>query len=245
MNIIMKRCIIYSCFLLSLVCAGGLLAVGAGRGKVTIRTEPVNGTVIVDGKSLGNAPLTLSMEGEHEITFSDYSPQFAAPAPRKIRVGAGEILAVTGVFRNRFIPSAFPSGFSPPDSVFLYGTKERGLKDGTIFDYIDGGALVYLRHGLRETTHAILQGSGRNTLTLDIYDMGSPEGARAGFDDPEICPAESAKLSFGVPAKAYHYVPDYFLYFSKSNFLVYVATNNDSLKTAAEDLAAAVAGNIP
>ncbi len=237
----MKRFIIASCFLLALVG----VAAGAGRGKVTIHTQPVNGTVIVDGKSLGVAPLTLSMEGEHEISFSDYSPQFTTPAARKIRVVAGKSLTITGVFGNRLIPSAPPAGFSLPDSVFLYGTKERSLKDGTIFDYIDGGALVYLRHGLKETTHAIFQGAGKNTLTLDIYDMASPEGAKAGFDDTEICPEESTRLTLGAPVKAYHYEPDYFLYFHKSNFLVYVASNNDSLKTAAESLAAAVAGNIP
>jgi hypothetical protein len=242
MSINMKRITIL-CFIAALVLAGGIFA--AGRGTVAIRTQPVTGTVIVDGKSLGSAPLTLTMEGEHEISFSDYSLQYAAPPARKIRVGSGESLTIIGVYRNRFIPAIPPAGFSLPDSVFLYGTKERRLKDGTIFDYIDGGALVYLRHGLRETTHAVFRGAGKTTLTLDIYDLGSPDGAKAGFEDQEICPAESAPLSVGVPAKAYHYVPDYFLYFHKSNFLVYIATNNDSLKTAADSLAVTVAGNIP
>lgn len=241
----MKRVSCIVLFLLASVCVCGLLAFGAGRGKVTILSQPVNGTVIVDGKSLGSAPLTISLEGEHEISFAEYSPQYAVPPARKIRVGSGESQTVTGVYRNRFIPSAAPPGFTLPDSVFLFGTKERSLKDGTIFDYIDGGALVYLRHGLKETTHATFHGPGKTTLILDIYDMGSPEGAKAGFDDPEICPAESEKLSFGAPAKAYHYEPDYFLYFYKSNYLVYVSSNNDSLKTAAEDLAVSVAGNIP
>lgn len=218
---------------------------GAGRGKVVIHTHPVNGGVIIDGKSIGTAPLTLSMEGEHEISFSDYSLQYASPPSRKVRVSAGESIVISGRYRNRFIPSDPPAGFSPPDSVFLYGTKEKILRDGTIFDYIDGGALVYLRHGLRETTHAVYRGRGADTLTLDIYDMGSPEGARAGFDDPEICPAESERIEIGVPCKACRYEPDYLLYFHKSAFLVYIATNNDSLTTEVNSLAASVAGNIP
>jgi hypothetical protein len=127
----------------------------------------------------------------------------------------------------------------------VYGTKERSLRDGTIFDYIDGGAIVYLRHGLRETTHAVWRNSTGSTLTLDIFDMGTPAGAEAGLNDDEICPAGFGRPEVGAPGKSYRYEPDFFLYFHKSNFLVYVATNNDSLKTTVESFAASVCGNIP
>lgn len=119
------------------------------------------------------------------------------------------------------------------------------MRDGTIFDYINGGALVYLRHGLRETTHAVYQGRGKTTLTIDIFDMGTSAGAKAGFDDTEICPEGYRQSDIGATCKSYLYEPDYFLYFQKSNFLVYVATSNDSLKTTVDSLAAAVCGNIP
>jgi hypothetical protein len=218
---------------------------GAGRGKVSILAWPVPGEVIIDGKKLGPAPLTVTLEGEHEISFADYGSQYLAPPARTLKIGAGDTVAVTGVYRNRFIPHALPDGFSPADSVRIYGVKERPMKDGLIFDYIDGGAAPYLRHGLRETTHAFFKGPGKTTFTLDIYDMGTPAGAQAAFDDEEICPKNPGQPDVGAPAKSYHFEPDYFLYFHKAGFLVYAATNNDSLKTTLDSFAAAVCRNIP
>lgn len=241
----MKRRIVIAALAFGVLFGMVWCASGAGRGKLTVLTYPVTGEVIIDGKKLGAAPLTVTLEGEHEISFSEYSSQYLIPPPRTLRIGAGDTTVVTGVFRNRFIPSRSPEGFSPADSIRIYGTKERRLKDGTVFDYIDGGALVYLRHGLRETTHAAYRGPGNATLTLDIFDMGSAAGAQAGFDDPEICPADHGLFFIGAPCKSYRYEPDYFLYFYKSAFLVYVGTNNDSLKTAVESFAAALLRNIP
>lgn len=241
-----RKRFIFACVLVCGVLAGmGLRASGAGRGKVTILTWPVPGEVVIDGKKLGPAPLTVTIEGEHEISFTDYGPQYIAPPARTVRLGAGDSTAVTGVYRNRFIPGQPPEGFSPVDSVRVYGTGERALKDGVIFDYLDGGAPVYLRHGLRETTHAVYLGPGKSTLTLDIFDMGTPAGAQAGFEDSEICPADPGRLEIGAPCKTYRYEPDYFLYFYKSSFLVYVGTNNDSLKTSVDTFAAALCRNIP
>ena len=241
----MKRGILIIALACSVLLGAVWCANGAGRGKLTILTYPVTGEVVIDGKKLGAAPLMVTLEGEHAISFSEYSSQYLTPPARTVRIGAGDTTVVIGVFLNRFIPARSPEGFSPADSVRIYGTKERKLKDGTIFDYVDGGALVYLRHGLRETTHAVYQGTGKSTLTLDIFDMGTPAGAQAGFDDPEICSAGHSPCDIGAPCKSYLYEPDYFLYFYKSNFLVYIATNNDSLKTAVESFAAALCRNIP
>jgi hypothetical protein len=201
--------------------------------------------VMIDGKVLSEAPLTVSIEGEHVVSFAEYSPQYLSPPARKVKIGPGDTLSVRGVFHNRIIPAKSPAGFPSADSVFVYGTKERNLRDGSIFDYIDGGAIVYLRHGLREATHTVYRDSLNSTITVDIYDMGVPEGAKAGFDDPEICPEEHGTGEIGIPCKTYHYQPDYFLYFHKSRFLVSVATNNDSLKTTVESFAARIGGNIP
>jgi len=218
---------------------------GAGRGRLTIATVPVPGGVIIDGKRIGDAPITVSLEGGHEISFAEYGPQYAPPDPIKVRIGEGDSTTVTVRYRNRFVPIRIPEGFSPADSVRVYGTKERSLRDGAIFDYINGGAIVYLRHGLRETTHAVWRNAAGTTLTLDIFDMGTPAGAEAGFNDDEICPDGFGRPDVGAPGKSYRYEPDYFLYFHKSNFLVYVATNNDSLKTTVESFAASVCGSIP
>ncbi len=227
------------------ICLSATDAGTAGRGKLTVATAPVPGGVIIDGKRIGDAPITVSLEGDHEVSFAEYGPQYAAPAPVRVRIGTGDSTRVTGRYTNRFLPARLPDGFPPADSVRVYGTKERNLQDGSIFDYIDGGAIVYLRHGLRETTHAVWRNAAGTTITLDIFDMGTPSGAEAGFNDDEICPSGFGRPEIGAPGKSYRYEPDFFLYFHKSNFLVYVATNNDSLKTTVESFAASVCGNIP
>jgi hypothetical protein len=234
--------------IVALMCAVAMSAVpvsGAGRGKVTTRTHPVNAGVSIDGKRIGDAPIAVTLEGAHEIAFLDYNSQYITPPVRAVRVGAGDSTIVSGYYRNRFVPDALPAGFAPADSLRIYGTKERNLKDGTIFDYIDGGAMVYLRHGLRETTHAVWKGPGKTTLTLDIFDMGTPSGAQAAFDDNEICPSGFQRPEIGAPSKSYRFEPDYILYFHAANWFVNVATNNDSLKAAVDAFAASVYGRIP
>ena len=241
----MKRSLLLSVLAFVFVFSSVIVSRGAGNGALTVTTYPVPGNVKADGKYIGIAPVTITLdEGSHEIAFSYYNSQYSTPSARKIQINAGSKIRITGMYTNRFVPREPPKSFLPADSLFVYGLKDRPRKDGTIYDYIDGGAIVYLRHGFRETTHAEYRRPGGSTLTLDIYDMGTPAGARAGFDDEEICPSGFGQSEIGAPCKTYHYEPDYFLYFHKSSYLVYVSTNNDSLKTSVESFAASVSRNI-
>jgi hypothetical protein len=240
----MKRSVLsffFCCFTIFMVIDSN----GAGDGVVIITTYPVSGTVNADGTNIGKAPATINLsEGDHLITFSDYSSQYSTPSAQKIQIKAGEKIHLSGVYKNRLIPSDPPLNFQTADSLFVYGLKDRPQKDGFIFDYIDGGAIVYIRHGLRETTHVVYNRPGGGTLTLDIYDMGTPGGSKAGFEDEEICPAGYGQCEIGVPCKSYNYEPDYFIYFHKSCYLVYVSTNNDSLKKSVESFAHDISRNI-
>ncbi|MCE5250436.1 PEGA domain-containing protein [bacterium] len=230
------------CFLI------GVLAIGCsiGEGSLTVTTYPVSGSVIVDGKPGGKAPVALTLKsGKHEIKFSDYSDQFETPGTRVIRVNAGQQHNLTALYRNRFLAVNIPNGFSPPDSLLLFGTADHPLKDGTIFDYIDGGGLVYLKYGLTETTHAVYRDGRSNEITVDIFNMGTPEGARAIFNDEEVCPDGFEPCSAGAECKAYHYEPDFLLYFHRAKYFISVSTNNDSLQTAVTTLGTELTGNIP
>jgi len=214
-----------------LVCAVlvSVVSCGGGDGTLTVRTVPVRGAVVVDGIPRGEAPVTLVLEaGEHEVSFAGCSGQFLPPGKRNVRIDAGGNTEVVGEYVNRLLPEAPPPGFTPADSVRYYGTKERELRDGTIFDYIDGGALVYLRYGLRETTHVLFRNGG-DEIVLDIFDMGSPVNAERAFRDEEICPEGFEILDIGGGCKSYHYEPDFLLYFHKSRYLVFLSTTNDSL----------------
>ena len=223
-----------------------LVVMRTGEGSLTITTCPVSGTVTIDGISQGAAPVTVTLpSGRHEITFSPYSDQYPAPGARVVTICKDEHTRMTGEYNNRFIPQNLPGGFSPADSLRIYGTRARPLGDGTIFDYIDGGGLAYLKYGLRETTHAVFRDGRDNMLTIDIFDMGSPENARSVFSDEEICPPGYEPCEAGTGCKAYRYEPDYLMYFHKARYLVFVSTTNDSLQHHVRTIGEHIAENIP
>ncbi len=127
------------------------------------------------------------------------------------------------------IPSYIP-GFAPADLIRYYGLKENPGKDGTVFDYINGGALVYLNHGLVGITHALFYSEDGDELVVDLFDMAAPDSALAAFRDEEICPEAFELPEVGAEVKAYNYAPDYMLYAVKSRYLVFLSTTNDEKK---------------
>ena len=138
-----------------------------------------------------------------------------------------------------------PDGFYPADSIRIYGTPERKLKDGTIFDYINGGGLANLAHGLRQTTHMVFRDDSGDQLTVDIFDMGTRENALEAYNDDKICPTEYIPGDIGTACKAYHFEPDFLLYFHKSKYLVYLNTNNDTHQNVLESYASEILIRIP
>jgi hypothetical protein len=138
---------------------------------------------------------------------------------------------------DRFVPNQLPSGFVFAHSPEFYGTYEKPRENGTIYDYINGGGEVYIKHGFRNVTHIILTDKAQNTITLDIYNMGTPGNAKAAFADETICPEGFIEKNIGKGAKVYHYEPDFFIYFVKGKYLVYLAVNNDALAEKLSQLA--------
>jgi hypothetical protein len=59
--------------------------------------------------------------------------------------------------------------------------KDRIFSRQTLYDYMDGGAEVYLAFDFREVWARKYSGSAGREMTLDIYDMGSPEEAFGAF----------------------------------------------------------------
>lgn len=223
-----------------------VISCGFGEGTLTVTTFPVTGTVTVDGVSRGEAPVTLTLSsGDHEIRFSDYSSQYRAPGTRIVELKKGKHKTIAGEYINLFIPRKAPAGFSSPDSLHVFGTTDRPQKDGTIFDYINGGGVVYIKYGLTETTHAVYNDQHLNSITVDIFDMGTTGGAASVFGDEEVCPPRYEECGAVSNCKAYHYEPDYLMYFHKSRYLVYLSTTNDSLRTVVEAFGASIAANIP
>lgn len=142
-----------------------------------------------------------------------------------------------GEDNNRYIPNQLPAGFVFVHSPEFYGTYEKPRENGTIYDYINGGGEVYIKHGFRNVTHIILKDKAQNTITLDIYNMGTPGNAKKAFGDKTICPEGFTEKNIGKGAKVYHYEPDFFIYFIKGKYLVYLALNNDTLAEKLSQLA--------
>lgn len=138
-----------------------------------------------------------------------------------------------------FFPKEAPQGWSAPFDIQMYGTADNPSKNGTIFDYINGGGVVYVDHGLRELAHVDYSHEESGSLiTIDIFDMGSPANAAAVFSDGLVCPDGHTVFPEINNSKVYHYAPDYFMYFQNGRFLVYINVNNDMERETAENLAA-------
>lgn len=144
-----------------------------------------------------------------------------------------------GFARNeKYVPGTLPTGFTHAQPPEFYGTYENMGKNGTIYDYINGGGEVYIKHGFREVTHIILKDNNKNSITMDIFDMGTPKNAAAAFADEAVCAPGFTKIDIGTASKSYHYEPDFIIYFIKGKYLVYLTLNNDTLADSLKQFAA-------
>jgi hypothetical protein len=149
---------------------------------------------------------------------------------------------------NPFIPGKIPDGFTYAQTPEYYGTYEHPQKNGAIYDYIDGGGEVYIKYGFHSVAHIVLKKGAaplaqenpknQDTITLDLYELGSAENARAAFNDEAICSPGFSEKNIGTVCKTYHYEPDYLIYFIKGKYLVYLGLSNDALAETLTQFAA-------
>jgi hypothetical protein len=152
--------------------------------------------------------------------------------------------AWTGETGNGYVPSSFPKGFELDQSIKFYGTYEKPLKDGTIFNYMNGGGVVYVDNGFQALTHLKLLNKAGDRITLNIFDLTSSDNAGKLFINEDVCPPGFKVVDIGGQAKTYHYEPDYYLYFIKNNYLIYLAVNNDTLSPQLLQMAKEIYKNI-
>ena len=135
-------------------------------------------------------------------------------------------------------PSPLPRGFTPARTPQRYGLPEQKLADGSIFDYMDGGGIVYLDHGFRELVHCEFSNSGGGLITFDRFIMETAAQALAALADERIAPAGGAPLPLNVPNKAYRFTPDYFIYLVYDQELIYLHVDDDQLAEILDRFAA-------
>ncbi|OGD20795.1 MAG: hypothetical protein A2Y70_05200 [Candidatus Aminicenantes bacterium RBG_13_64_14] len=80
--------------------------------------------------------------------------------------------------------------------------KDQLYNRETLYDYMDGGAEVYLAFDFRQVWVRKYAGPGGGGLTLDIYDMGSPGEAFGIFscdrEDPGAGIGQGSEYGFGL-----------------------------------------------
>ena len=103
------------------------------------------------------------------------------------------------------------------------------MADGSIFDYMDGGGIVYLEHGFRELVHCEFSDSRTRRITFDRFTMETTAQALAALADERIAPAGGSPLPLNVPNKAYRFPPDYFIYMVLDKSLIYLHVDDDNL----------------
>ncbi|MCP4218176.1 MAG: hypothetical protein GY765_26300, partial [bacterium] len=128
-----------------------------------------------------------------------------------------------------FLPNTLPQDFTYSLGPEFYGTYEHKGKNGTIYNYINGGGEVYITHGFRSVAHMVLKNKAGDSITCDIYDMQTPKNSTAAYKNHAICPEGFKTKDIGTNAKSYLYAPDYILHFTKGKYLVTLSTNNDQL----------------
>ncbi len=163
------------------------------------------------------------------------------------------VFPLAGEKGEPFVPGTLPDGFQFSGSPQFYGTDKEARENGTIYDFMNGGGVVYLELGFQELTHILLKDKQENTITLNIFDMGTPANAAKALANETICPSGFKEIKIdtadapgttGATAKRYHYEPDFYLYFIKGKYLVYLAVNNDKFSAPITRFAKEIYKNI-
>jgi len=102
------------------------------------------------------AVFAVGIAQAQKSAFSDSTPRTPAPATAQNKF-------------ESFLSQPLPGRSIPRDPPSLY-------QPDTLYQYIDGGADIYLLYEFRSLLHQDFK-SGDADLTADIYDMGKPEDA--------------------------------------------------------------------
>jgi hypothetical protein len=130
-----------------------------------------------------------------------------------------------------------PRGFAPAGKPERYGLPEQKVADGSIFNYMDGGGIVYLDHGFKELVHREFANSDARRITFDRFTMATAAQALAALADERIAPEGGSPLPLYAPNKAYRFPPDYFIYMVLDKSLIYLHVNDDSLAETLDQFA--------
>lgn len=147
--------------------------------------------------------------------------------------------------------SAAPSPGVPPDDDAALKRLFDGLgpaaqlkapvvlyDDKSLYEYIDGGAPLYVARHFRRLAAAELAAPGGAELNADVYDMAAPENAAAIYDaeaTPQARPVTGFDAGRAGPMS---------LVFRQGRFYVKLTAFDDRGEAALPDVARALAGRM-
>ena len=108
-----------------------------------------------------------------------------------------------------------------------------------LFEYINGAAPVYIERKFRNLAAAQMQVGEGGELTVDVYDMSTPDGASSIYAKED---SSSAKpIDLGAQARTAPMA----LVFRKGRYYVKLTAFDETAEAALADVARALAGRIP
>jgi hypothetical protein len=110
-----------------------------------------------------------------------------------------------------------PADYRLPESFLTYRITDRMDYTGEdLYDYINGGAELYLSYGLTRMTGCKYNADGLPQLTVEIYEMTSPENAFGVYTQSR----DKEEREFGQGSQSFHD----FILFWKGRYFVTVYT---------------------
>jgi len=100
------------------------------------------------------------------------------------------------------------------------GREDRLFNRGNLYNYIDGGAELYLSYGFLEMIGRTYTQPGQPDIVVDIFDMGSSRNAFGVFSHSR----ESIESDFGQGSEYY----EGFLHFWKDRYLVSILASPET-----------------
>jgi hypothetical protein len=131
---------------------------------------------------------------------------------------------------NKFFPSSFNKGtWKIEDSIKVY-------KGDALFDYIDGGAEIYMEYGFVQTAATNYVDNKNNHLQVEIYEMSDSAAAFGAYSFYLNSPGKN--INAGDEAA----IIDYYGISRKANWVTVVSTPTpvDSLMSVIEELLAEI-----
>ena len=155
------------------------------------------------------------------------------------RIGAVVVLLVSGLMVHCGGGNVNLSRSIPMNVAGWQAGEEDATHDrDTLYDYMNGGAEVFLAFDFREVFVRRYGLDGADDIVLDVYDMGSPAEAFGVFscdrEDPEVGIGQGSEYGFGM------------LRFWQNRFFVTIMTagEDDATDAAILDLGHSVADEL-